>query len=81
MRLGGRCRDRIYRIDRADELMSLILAFSSTRLLLLCFALGVGLFLSVMSLKGLIYMGSQRPGLWLYGIVGVPLFVWALLVL
>ena len=61
------------------SLMSLFLAFSSTRLLPPCFAFGVGLFLSVMSLKGLSYMGFQRPGLLLYVIVGVPLFVWALL--
>ena len=57
------------------SLMSLILSFSSTRLLHPFFPFGVGLFLSVMSLNGLRYVGFQRPGFLLYGIVGVPFVV------
>ena len=81
MRLGGRCRDRIYRIDRADEFDVTSSGFfvNSSLAPVLRFRRR---FVSVCNvLKGIKLHGFQRPGLLLYGIVGVPLFVWALLAL
>ena len=63
------------------SLMPPILAFSSTRLLRLYFAFGVGLSLFVTSLRVLRCMVSQRQGFLLCCLVGMPLSVWALLAL
>ena len=82
MRLGGRCHDRVYHVDRADEFDATHSGFFiNSSSCTLYFASGVFLSLYAMSLKESSCMGSQRQGLLLYGIVGMPLSVWALLAL
>ena len=81
MRLGGKCHDRIYHVDRVDEFDVTHSGFFVNSSLVPVLRFRRSLFLYVMSFLELCCMGSQRPGLLLYGIVGVPLFVWALLVL
>ena len=76
------CHDRIYRVDRADEFDATHSGFfiNSSLAPVLRFR---RIFVSVCNVpsKESSRMGSQKQGLLLYGIVGMPLSVWALLAL
>ena len=74
-RLGGRCRDRIYRMDRADHFDVTNSGFFVNSLAL-CFASDVGLCRSVMYSKALSSMGLQTPGWLLHGTYGMLLLRW-----
>ena len=77
-RLGGRCRDRIYRMNRADEFDVTHSGFFANSSLapVLRFRRRFEMYLKVLG-----SMGSLTLVLLLYGILGGPLFVWGLLAL
>ena len=81
MRLGGRCHDRIYHVDRADEFDVTHSGFflHSSLAPVLRFRRSFDSVCNV--LKGIKLHVLQRLGLLLCGIVGGRLFVWALPVL
>ena len=76
MRSGGRCHDRIYHVDRADEFDVTHSGFFLNSSLALYFAFGAVLSLYAMYFKVLSYMAFPRPELLRYGVVGVRLFIW-----
>ena len=77
MRLGGRCHDRIYHVDRADQLDVTHSGFflNSSLAPVLRFRRS---FVSVCSVLVFFsvprYMAFPRPRLLRHGVVGVPLF-------
>ena len=71
MRSGGRCHDRIYHVDRADEFDVTHSGIFPELFSCTCSSLSdAASSLCVMYLRVLSYMAFQRPGLLLYGIVG-----------